>query len=115
MFFFRVREWEVIVYQGIFDSLIDRDGGRVTRRTREKQDFGFVGSFGREKKRGRHRNPPTSNKKTPPQLSDQRLPAIPPAPLPDIELTPLKTSAPTSRIAPPALIKGRVNEILRFR
>ena len=42
----------------------------------------------------------------------QTLPVIP---LPDIELTPLKTSTPTSRIAPPALIKGRVNDSLRFR
>jgi hypothetical protein len=43
---------------------------------------------------------------------NQILPTIPL--LPDIELTPLKTSTPTSRIAPPALIKGRLNEILRF-
>jgi len=32
----------------------------------------------------------------------------------DIEVTPLKTSTPASRIAPPALIKGRVNESLPF-
>ena len=47
------------------------------------------------------------------ELGIQTLPTIPP--VPDIELTPLKTSAPTSRIASPALIKGSVKEILRFR
>lgn len=76
-----------------------------TRRAREKQSD-HLGEIGRN-----------------PLLLDstrisERVPdsqTLPTIPLPDIELTPLKTSTPTSRIASPALIKGRVNEILRLR
>jgi len=94
---------------GIFESLIDKDGDSGE----SDLDLGshHPRKIGRnllsDSNRTSESNPPILNKN-----KNQTLPTIPP--LPDIELTPLKTSTPTSRIAPPALIKGRLNESLRF-
>lgn len=90
---------------GIFEILIDEDGDSGEADL-DPRKIGLSDSNSICKN-----NPQLCNKKRR-EKKNQTLPTIPPPP--DIELTPFKTSTPTSRIAPPALIKGRLNEILRF-